>query len=307
MAYTGDFAIVAEGVTDHHILTAVLEGFYEKYDRELELRYEQPPIDATAEGGGYAPGGWTLVLDYFRQRKYLQALQFNRYLVVQIDTDVAEEYGVSAQVGSERLSPEQLVQAVIAKLCELLPTEVYNEVRPRLLFAIGVDEIECWLLPLVFDKGEKKKRAKMTGCLEAIDHKRRLQSETTLDRGGGRGKNPDSYRTLAKALTKRKVLNEACRCNAGFQHFVEQLEELYFRPEELGIAVPPWARPGMAFFLGHETCSPHARRLESNKITWARSMTLPRVVSTTALEVDRPSPRRFGHRAGGRTTRAWSL
>jgi hypothetical protein len=258
MAYTGDFAIVAEGVTDHHVLTAVLDGFYEKYDRELELRYEQPPIDATAEGGGYAPGGWTLVLDYFRQRKYLQALQFNRYLVVQIDTDVAEEYGASAQVGSERLSPQQLVQAVIAKLCELLPTEVYDEVRPRLLFAIGVDEIECWLLPLVFDRSEKQTRTKTTGCLQAIDHKRRRQSEPTLDRGGGRGKNPDVYRTLAKALTKRKTLDEACRLNAGFQHFVEQLEGLNFTPEGLGTLVPPWACPGRAFFLGCERNSPLA-------------------------------------------------
>jgi hypothetical protein len=66
-------------------------------------------------------GGWSLVVRYFREQKYLQALQFNRYLVVQIDTDVAEEYGVDRQVGGKPLDHNELVQAAIAVLCNLIP------------------------------------------------------------------------------------------------------------------------------------------------------------------------------------------
>jgi hypothetical protein len=240
MAYTGDFAIVAEGFTDQLVLTAILDGFYAECDEGPFVVHEQPPDDTTAQETGHAAGGWSLVVRYFRDHKYRQALQFNRYLVVQIDTDVAEEYGISRQVDGKLLGPEELVQAVIAKLCSLIPQAESDEVRPRLLFAIGVDETECWLLPLVFDRSEKQKRTKMTGCLKDIDHKRRLQGEATLDRGGDRGKNPDTYRALTKALTKRKALNEACRCNVGFQHFVEQLEGLNFTPEGLGRPHSSW-------------------------------------------------------------------
>lgn len=232
MAYTGDFAIVAEGFTDQLVLTAILEGFYADCDEGPFVVHEQPPSDTTAEAGGYAAGGWSLVVSYFRDRKYLQALEFNRYLVVHIDTDVAEDYGVSRQAAGQPLDAEALVQAAIAKLCGMIPAEMRDDIRPRLLFAIGVDEIECWLLPLVFDKSNKKKRAKTTGCLEEIDHELRKRSEAPLSRR--EGKNPDAYRALSKPLTKRKVLDEACRLNAGFRHFIEQLEGLGFVPEGLG-------------------------------------------------------------------------
>jgi hypothetical protein len=84
-------------------------------------------------------------------------------------------------------------------------------------------------LPLVFDKSTKKKRAKTTGCREEIDHELYKRKGPPLKRGDG--KNPDAYRFLSKALTKRKTLDEACRLNAGFRHFVEQLEALGFAPE----------------------------------------------------------------------------
>ncbi len=225
-----DFAIVAEGYTDQLVLTAVLDGFYGDCDEGPDVVHEQPPLDATAEGRGYAAGGWSLVVDYFREAKYLQALQLNRYLVVHIDTDVAEEFGVARRGEGRPLDADELVQAVVANLCDRVPLAFREAIRPRLVFAIGVDEIECWLLPLVFDKSKKAKRAKTTGCREELDHELRKRKEPTLGRSDG-GKNPDAYRALSKALTKRKTLDEACRVNAGFRHFVEQLERLNFVPE----------------------------------------------------------------------------
>jgi len=65
----GDFAVIAEGVTDQIVIKNVLLGLFEDKDRDDEpmIVFEQPRLDETARKGGHPPAGWTLVLKYFEQ------------------------------------------------------------------------------------------------------------------------------------------------------------------------------------------------------------------------------------------------
>jgi len=224
----GDFAIVGEGITDQIVLKNVLLGYFEARDPEPLIVFEQPPLDTTGAAGlPHPPGGWTLVVRYLRDRSYLQALQLHRYVVIQIDTDIAQDLGVPRTDG---LTDEQFIGLIVGKLCSYVAPEDLAAVRDRLLFAIGLDEIECWLLPLVFDRSEKKLLQKITGCLESINHKLRTSKELPLSTQAN-GKDPKRYERVSAPLRQRKKLAHAAT-NPGFVKFLEELGNCVLDPLE---------------------------------------------------------------------------
>ncbi|HET7502059.1 MAG TPA: hypothetical protein VFK02_13675 [Kofleriaceae bacterium] len=234
----GDFAIVAEGITDQIVLRNIILAYYHDRIPEPLIVFEQPPLDVTGRAGLFhAPGGWTLVVRYLRERKYRQALQLNQYVVIQMDSDIASELGITRPVG---VADEPFVDMMINRLISFIPEQDLASVRDRLLFAIGLDEIECWLLPLVFDRSERTALSKTTGCLEAIHNKLRRSNERPLSTGDG-GKDPRRYDRLSSQYRRRKQLEDAAT-NAGLARFVRQLGSCRLDPQgeqgEIGASPP---------------------------------------------------------------------
>lgn len=109
---TGDFAIIAEGITDQIVLKNVILGFFDEQEEPV-VNFEQPLLDATSQSTEYAHGGWTLVRQYFQERKFLQALQLNKYLVVHVDADIASDLGIARVVDGKQRTPAEFVGAII--------------------------------------------------------------------------------------------------------------------------------------------------------------------------------------------------
>jgi hypothetical protein len=216
------FAIIAEGVTDQAVLENILQGYFDA-DEELVVNHVQPPRDATAKGGGPAPGGWTLVFRSLRAGDHRKALQLNDYVIVHIDTDVSEEagYDVSHRAADGRpLRPEELVEQVKIKLIAAMDPEFCARNAGRIIFAIAVDSIECWLLPLLYE-GEAAKKAKITGCAEAADRKLRRMNRPPLSIAGG--KNLSSYERVSRDYARRRKLMEHRGENPSLRVFVDNL------------------------------------------------------------------------------------
>jgi hypothetical protein len=214
------FAIIAEGVTDQIVLENVLCGYFHA-DDALVVNHVQPP--RTREP---APGGWTLVFRSLRAGDHRKALQLNDYLVVHIDTDVSEEpgYDVSRRAADGRpLSPEELIGQVARRLVAEMGEEFYARNAPRIVFAIAVDAIECWLLPLLYD-GEPAKKSKIMGCLEAADWKLRRLGRPPLSTAGG--KSPASYEKASRDYTKHSRLMRYSGENPSLEVFVRNLAAL---------------------------------------------------------------------------------
>lgn len=216
------FAIIAEGVTDQVVLENILHGYFHADDREPpDVNYVQPP--PTPRGAVPAPGGWTLVLRSLREGAHRRALQFNDYVVVHIDTDVCEDPGfdVSRRAADGRvLLPEELIERVKAKLIQTMGQELSEQDAKRIVFAIAVDSIECWLLPLLYD--DAARRAKITGCLEAADWKLRRLGRPPLSRADN--KDPLSYEKESRKYAKRRTLMEHRSENPSLDVFVSNLE-----------------------------------------------------------------------------------
>jgi hypothetical protein len=196
------FGVVGEEITDQIVIENILLGYFSDED-EPPVRFVQPPLDETRQGSEPAHGGWSLVLQFLRQREHERALQFNDYLVIQIDTDVSEQkgYDIPWRDGGRELSPQELVDRMVAKLVQLIGEDFYARHRDRFVFAIAVHQIECWLLPILFTNN---KAGKITGCLEAADQELRRQNGIPLKRGDG--KNPRATAKARKVNTKVRTM-----------------------------------------------------------------------------------------------------
>lgn len=211
--------ILSEGRTDQKVIEQVLLGFFERADA-LEINPFFPPIVPLP--GEPEEGGWTVLKRRLQDGHHRQALQFNDYLVIHIDTDVCEEvgYGVTRRDSStgRDLEPVALRQAAVARLVEWLGADFYAKYRDRLLFAVAVDTIECWLLPLLED--QKAKQRKTTGCGAAADAALTRAGRETLGKDKLR-----RYEAEASPYRTRKTLVTKGLLNPSLRAFLDELTE----------------------------------------------------------------------------------
>jgi hypothetical protein len=210
------FGIIAEGVTDQAIIKNILCGYF---GEEPDTTQIQPPSDAE-------PGGWTVLFKCFEADRHKEALQHNDYLVIQIDTDVSEHKGYDVpwrDAEGNAFTPEELAARVIARLQKAMGEEFCREYSEKLIFAISIHSIECWLLPLLFES-EPTSAGKIVGCLDTANIKLIKQNKKPLSDKNGEGKDLAVYRKLSKEFQKKKNLNALYQKNASLILFVKQLE-----------------------------------------------------------------------------------
>jgi hypothetical protein len=216
MPAMNEFAIVSEGVTDYAVLKSILHGWFQDQDAEPFLKPYQPDPTATGGNAWQEFGNWENVLKYLRERKYADALEHADYLIVQIDSDQSEHvnFGVSQRENNQPLAPPAMVAKVAEKLREIIGPEHLEFYGDRIIFAICVREIECWLLPL----WDTAKAAKCEGCTTAVDRALARNNEATLN------KDPKRYQSASKDFSKRKVLVSKGRENPSLAIFLDELE-----------------------------------------------------------------------------------
>jgi hypothetical protein len=210
-----EFAIVSEGVTDYAVLKNILLGWFKGQAAEPFLKPYQPDPTAEGDNAWQEFGNWENVLKYLAEKKHRDALEFADFLIVQIDTDQSEHtnFGVSQREGDQVLEPPAIVAKVREKLQEIIGTDDLEFYGERIIFAICVREIECWLLPL----WDKSKADKCEGCTKAVDRALTKQNEAPLN------KDPERYRSASKEYAKQKALLSEGPRNPSLAIFLEEL------------------------------------------------------------------------------------
>lgn len=211
-----EFAIVSEGVTDYAVLKNILLGWFKGQEAEPFLKPYQPDPNAEGESTWQEFGNWENVLKYLREKKHRDALEHADFLIVQIDTDQSEHvnFGVSQREDNRPLEPPAMVAKVAAKLQEVIGPEDVAFYGDKIIFAICVREIECWLLPL----WDPAKATKCEGCMAAMDRALGKKNQAPLN------KDQKRYEAASKEYAKRKVLLAAGPKNPSLSIFLEELE-----------------------------------------------------------------------------------
>lgn len=214
------FGLIAEGVTDQRVIENILLGFFSGGDDEPDVNDIQPRADETSLAGR-TWSNWELVLDHLASPDFEQAFGFVDFVVVHIDTDTCEEpnFGVPRREGGRNLEPRELIARVADKMRDKIGDEVWARRGGQIIFAIAVDSIECWLLPL---HAASRKDA-THNCLHALND--------ALARGNKhpispKRKDPRDYENLSRLFSKRRELQRCRGQNPSLAVFVENLEAL---------------------------------------------------------------------------------
>lgn len=209
--------LIAEGPTDQAVLENLLIGYFGDYDMPQYIRHLQPLRDATDAAGGM--GGWTRVLEYCRSTLFQNAFDENDFLIIQIDTDRLNEKPFELNLSQ---SVETLVGQVVQQFEQLMSlsfgAEFIAEHHARILFAIAVNEIECWLLPLFFTN---KTASSTNNCLFKLNQQLSSRNEKPIP---PKAKAVRQYDRLSSDFCKPKVLAAAAQKNPSLGIFIGSLD-----------------------------------------------------------------------------------
>jgi hypothetical protein len=205
------FGLACEGITDQIVIQNILCGFYKDY-KELdgEIIPFEPLRDETNRKQEENSGGWTRLLTYLGESRFQDDVLNSEYTIIQIDTDISDEVGFNAFKGT--LSPQELIHKVkerlIAQIDSIKPFyEAYHE---KIIFAISVHSLECWILPLYKDL----KKEKIVGCFETLQ--RESKSIKVI-------KEYNRYDKLSEPLRENKKLLQIATKNSSLQNFIHAL------------------------------------------------------------------------------------
>lgn len=208
------FALACEGITDQTVIENILCGFYDDYDDlDEEIQAFQPLYDATQQKQLEDEfGGWEMLLQYLSEKRFRDNVDYSEYMIIQIDTDISEHKNFG--VLQKDLSVEDLIKKVIEKLIMQIDSKqfFYEENKEKIIFAISVHSLECWILPLY----KNIKNEKITGCLDSLQRESKKIEVM---------KNKKTYEKLTKDFTKNKKLMQIVAKNISFQIFINSLPQ----------------------------------------------------------------------------------
>ncbi len=210
------FGLIAEGPTDHKILENILVGHFN--DPDLVIRPLQPMLDATDLA--QSSGGWTQVLAYCKSSLFQGAFEQNEFLVIQIDTDCLNEKPFELAI---KQPVENIVNQAVEKIEAMIATAFeeadFEKYKSRILYAISVDSIECWLLPLFYSN---RVAESTNNCLHKLNEQ---LGKEKLPIVNPYSKKPRHYDQLSRNFCKRKNLKLAAGKNPSLGIFVNSIPD----------------------------------------------------------------------------------
>lgn len=215
--------LICEGVSEINIVTRIVSKYM---DDNISIRAIEP--ETKTENGclvqnGY--GGWQQVLRHCNDETVERILEYNDYLLIQIDTDTANQqgYDVNTQDANGQLkTPEVLYKDVKARLLANISAEVQEKYQGRIMFAICMNEIECWLLPLYYTNNN---RCKTQNCVYTLN-----QALGKKNIGGIPEKDKNDpyarivYGKILKNFKNKKTIQDCAQYHYGFQELAKQLD-----------------------------------------------------------------------------------
>jgi len=223
------FGLACEGRTDQITIENILCGYFEELESN-DVAEKQPYLDET-DLSQQNPGGWTNLLGYLRHTRFRDDVLNYKFMIIQIDTDMSNEKGfdvLHVDDQNNSLSPEDLIRNVIAKLIDTIETGekgFYEEHAEKIIFAVSVHSIECWLYAHYNKKPLRS--PKITGCERALLHLYKKGTNQSLSKiKPNIDKNYVSYNKLSQPFLKRRHIDEVVQKDPSFCVFIGELAKI---------------------------------------------------------------------------------
>ena len=210
--------IVSEGTSDYRVLKHIAGRYLKQVDPNIQFVPLQPKETPLSKQEGF--GGWQKVFTYINgeegEPNIITALNEGvDFIIVQIDTDVRACYGVECSDNDK----QQLWDTVKAKLIECTCEEIDIS---KLLFAITIHSIECWLIP--FLETNVGKCGKIDACVNTINNSMRATGNFIDPDNKNDKRAQQAYDYVLKRKKKKSELLTCAQYNKGFELFLKQLD-----------------------------------------------------------------------------------
>lgn len=207
--------IVCEGISDFRVLKHITERYLR--DEDVYTIPLKPKVTPLGKQDGF--GGWQGVLEYIEgnDRMIVEAIEEGcSYVIIHIDTDVRESYGIDNKYENDK----DLHNDVVSMLTEKVNKDFDKD---KLIFAVAINETECWLIP--FLTSNAKECSRTDSCVASIN--RQLKGAGFIDKDN---KNADkaksTYDKILKLKRKAKDFKEISNYNYGFSYFISSLDKI---------------------------------------------------------------------------------
>jgi hypothetical protein len=203
------FAIVGEGLTDFKVLKNLLMGFTK--DKNLTVNRLLPKDKE--------PVGWGNVLQYLSSPEFQTGVKINDFTVVQIDTNECDQWGAGLKhIGDDDSQIDGFINHIISVLAIKIETEFYDKHKSKIIFAVCVHDIECWLLP--FHASQPAHFSKMVRCYPTLEQVAQKKGYSLHQKNFQEGKH---YEDLSKDMKDNKVLIQKSKLNPSLKFFIDSL------------------------------------------------------------------------------------
>lgn len=213
------FGLACEGITDHIVLENILCGFFDDPELDEHIIEFQPLLDET-DLKQKDFGGWELLIHYLQSTRFREDVLNVEYMVVQLDTDIIEHPnfgGTMRDTSGNSLSIDELIKQSIAILIAKIDSVFYETHQEKIIFAVCVHSLECWLYAHHNTKSLAK--PKITGCGKGLNFLLKVT-------GFESSKDVQLYRKYSQYFLHRKTLDRLAIKDDSFNHFFQSLKVL---------------------------------------------------------------------------------
>ena len=217
--------LICEGVSEINVMTRIISKYLGDEVFVNPIEPETKRENGVLVQNGY--GGWQQVLSHCNDETVERILEYNDYLVIQIDTDASIQAGYDVAPLDENGRPKDVVvyfQDIKNRLLANISDVIQAKYEGRIVFAICMNEIECWLLPLYYSD---KNRCKTNNCIHTLN-----QALTKKNVGGIPDTDKNSpnarrvYDKILKNLKNKKSIQDCAQYHYGFNELTKQLDKL---------------------------------------------------------------------------------
>ncbi|WP_052700373.1 hypothetical protein [Methylocucumis oryzae] len=140
------FGLACEGVTDQAVIQNILCGYFDAPNLDEDITALQPPFDETSEKQ-LDGGGWSILFKYLASSRFRDDVLNTGCVIVQIDSDIAEQIPIARyDTNGNELATEILIANMTAELVARIDNSFYAANADKIIFAICVHSLECWLV-----------------------------------------------------------------------------------------------------------------------------------------------------------------
>jgi hypothetical protein len=219
-----NFALITEGVSEYRIIKHILNKYFK--EQNPDINQIQPKVVNDKQE---TVGGWNEVLKYCERKELNEIFIENDYLIIQIDSDMSNT--IPFNVSHTKIDPatasnvnktfNELYEDITIKLQSLINVDVLDAHGHKIIFAVCIHTIECWLLPIFFSNHHK---SDTQNCINTLNIELRKKNIHIISKGN---KNSPlsiiTYDLILKNWKKQQDIIDSSKHNIGFFNFINSL------------------------------------------------------------------------------------